>query len=123
MEKKEKSKIGEKVRNKEFENEAEKEKEKEEREATEYRIGHSTDLDPVCARRNVPICDYTKEELVLNLEINPASIELILSNIRDKFIKNTEITAFSFVESNVEMSTIQKSEFTEILEEQLRNHW
>ena len=80
-------------------------------------------LDPLYVRTNVPICDYTKEELVLSLEISPTSIESILSNIRDKFIKNTEITAFSCVENSVAISTARKSEFTEMLEERLRNHW
>ena len=87
-----------------------------------YRIEHPTDLDPVYVRTNVPICEYTKEELVLNLEFSPTVIESILSNIRDKFIKNTEITAYSCVEKSVELSTIQKLEFTEMLEERLRNH-
>ena len=84
---------------------------------------HSNDLNSAYVRRHVPTCDYTKEELVLNLEISLIDIELILSNIRDKFIKNTEIDAFSDVEKSIEISISQKSEFTEMLEERLRNHW
>ena len=84
---------------------------------------HSNDLNSVYVRRHVPTCDYTKEELVLNLEISLIDIELILSNIRNEFIKNTESNAFSYVEKSIEISILQKSEFTEMLEERLRNHW
>lgn len=103
-------------------NEEEKEKNKEERVEIKS-IHHRESPDPVYVRTNVPICDYTKAELVLNLEFSPTSIELILSNIRDKFIKNTEIKAFSCVENSLAISTTRKSEFTEMLEERLRNHW
>lgn len=121
----------EKEREKEKEKEREKmekgneeEKEKDKGERVEIKSYHYREnLDSVYVRTNVPICDYTKEELVLNLEFSPTSIELILSNIRDKFIKNTEIKAFSCVENIVAISTAQKLEFTEMLEERLRNHW
>lgn len=103
-------------------NEEEKTKDKEERVESKSNNDREN-LDSVYVRTNVPICDYKKEELVLNLEFSPTSIELILSNIRDKFIKNTEIRAFSCIENSVAISTARKLEFTEMLEERLRNHW
>ena len=91
--------------------------------SNKFKADHSTDLNSLYVRRHVPTCDYTKEEFVLNLEISLIDMEFILSNIRDEFIKSTEINAFSCVEKSIEISVLQKLEFTETLEERLRNHW
>ena len=102
----------------------EEEEEKDNEVIVEIKYNHHRESpDLVYVRTNVPICDYTKEELVLNLEFSTTSIESILSNIRDKFIKSTEIKAFSWVENSVAISASRKLEFTEMLEERLRNHW